>query len=151
MLSVFLVDMVISGIFMQLTDSWHLAWRIIPSSALMLLGANFVLAYWQFAPIARFLDGKAEFAAIERRMTQLQLQSARNVGILALVLMTFRLSLPFFLEDGYDQSMPTIVDAISTVVVEVAFFFTLIYFLIGDYLSGLGQFIFHRFGHNLSL
>jgi class 3 adenylate cyclase len=151
MLSVFLVDMVISGIFMQLTDSWHLAWRIIPSSALMLLGANFVLAYWQFAPIARFLDGKAEFAAIERRMTQLQLQSARNVGILALVLMTFRLSLPFFLEDGYDQSMPTIADAISTVVVEVAFFFTLIYFLIGDYLSGLGQFIFHRFGHNLSL
>lgn len=150
-LSVFLVDMVISSIFMTLTESWHLVPRIIISSALILLGVNFLLAQWQFAPIARFLDGKVEFAAIERRMTQLQLQSARNVGILTFVLIGFRLSLPFFVQEGYDQSMPTIVDAISTVVVEVAFFFTLIYFLIGDYLSGLGQFIFHRFGHNLSL
>jgi len=150
-LSVFLVDMVISCIFMGLTESWHLAPRIVLSSAFILLGVNFVLAQWQFAPIARFLDGEVEFAAIERRMTQLQLQSARNVGILTLVLMSFRMGVPFFVQDDFLQAMPTIIDAISTVVVEVAFFFTLIYFLIGDYLAGLGQFIFHRHGHNLSL
>ena len=101
MLSVFLVDMVVSGIFMTLTGSWHLASRIIVSSALVLLVVNFLLAQWQFAPIARFLDGKIEFAAIERRMTQLQIQSARNVGILTFILLTFRMGLPFFVADGY--------------------------------------------------
>jgi len=151
MLSVFLVDMALTAIFMTIADAWYLFWRTAASSALMLLVANFLLARWQFAPIARFLEGKSEFVDIERRMTQLPLQSARNVIIVTLPLLVFRLGSPFILPISANLPLLTPLDAVTTVLVEVAFFFTLIYFLISDYLAGLARHIFQHHGANLTL
>lgn len=149
--SVFLVDMVIATIFMGLSDAWDLAPRIVLSSMVVLVGANLLLAHWQFAPIARFLKSGEDFAGIERRMTQLPLQSARNVAILTFVLLGFRLGSQALFGDGEQVGTPTMFDAIVTVLVEVAFFFVLVYFIVSDYLAGLGRFIFERHGRNLSL
>lgn len=149
--SVFLVDMVIATIFMAASDAWHLAPRIVLSSLIVLVGANLLLARWQFAPIARFLRTGEDFAGIERRMTQLPLQSARNVAVLTFLLLGFRIGSQALFGDGEQVGTPTIFDAIATVLVEVAFFFVLVYFIISDYLAGLGRFIFESHGHNLSL
>lgn len=147
----FLVDMAIAAIFMALSDVWYLAPRIVLSSFLVLVVVNVLIARWQFAPIARFLETGENFAGIERRMTQLPLHSARNVGILAFLLLGFRLGLQAVFGDGEAIGTPTILDAITTVLVEAVFFFVLVYFIISDYLAGLGRFIFERYGHNLSL
>ncbi|MGE0152444.1 MAG: adenylate/guanylate cyclase domain-containing protein [Reyranellaceae bacterium] len=149
--SAFLVDMVIATIFMAFSDAWHLAPRIVTSSFLVLVVANLLIARWQFAPIARFLDSGQDFAGIERRMTQLPLQSARNVAILTLLLLGFRLGVQAVFGDGEAVGTPTILDAAMTVAVEAAFFFVLVYFIISDYLAGLGRFIFERHGQNLGL
>ncbi len=147
----FLVDMAIAGIFMALSDVWYLAPRIVLSSFLVLVVVNVLIARWQFAPIARFLETGQDFAGIERRMTQLPLHSARNVAILAFLLLGFRLGLQAVFGDGEAVGTPTVLDAIMTVVVEAVFFFVLVYFVISDYLAGLGRFIFERYGQNLSL
>ena len=151
MASVFLVDMVIAGIFMAFMDSWELFWRILLSSFLMLGIANLLIAWRQFAPIARFLETGENFAAIERRMTQLPLQSARNVLLLTLPTLAFRIGSPFIVPASEAPELPSVLDAVSTVAVISVFFFTLIYFVISDYLSGLGRFIFERHGANLTL
>jgi len=149
--SVFLVDMVIATIFMAASDAWHLAPRIVLSSLIVLVGANLLLARWQFAPIARFLRTGEDFPSIERRMTQLPLQSARNVAILTFLLLGFRIGSHALFGDGEEIGTPTILDAVATVLLEVVFFFVLTYFIVSDYLAGLGKFIFERHGHNLGL
>ncbi|MGE3904360.1 MAG: adenylate/guanylate cyclase domain-containing protein [Reyranellaceae bacterium] len=149
--SAFLVDMVIATIFMGLSGAWYLAPRIVLSSLIVLVGANLLLARWQFAPIARFLRTGENFSGIERRMTQLPLQSARNVAILTFLLLGFRIGSQALFGDGEQVGTPTILDAVMTVLLEVVFFFVLVYFIVSDYLAGLGQFIFERHGHNLGL
>lgn len=149
--SAFLVDMAIATIYMTFSDAWQAAPRIVLASVVMLIAANLVIARWQFAPIARFLDTGENFAGIERRMTQLPLQSARNVAILTFVLLAFRLGTQAVFGDDQAVGTPTILDAAMTVLVEVMFFFVLVYFIISDYLAGLGRFIFERHGENLGL
>ncbi len=79
------------------------------------------------------------------------MQSARNVAILTFLLLGFRIGTQVLLGDGDQVGTPTILDAVMTVLLEVVFFFVLVYFIVSDYLAGLGQFIFERYGHNLGL
>ncbi|WP_422000593.1 adenylate/guanylate cyclase domain-containing protein [Reyranella sp.] len=151
--SVTVIDLASSLIFVALTGAWPYAPRSIAGSLLLLGGANFLLSLYLFAPIDRFLHGKSSFDAIQRRLTQLPLLTARTVGLLTLVLTLARLGAAMVFDDAAlaDVPRPTIADFISLCVIVPVFYFTYTYFVISDYLTDLCSFIFRTTGHNLGL
>lgn len=152
MASVFAVDAVMTTIFAVIADAYFIILQNVISSFVFFVIANLALAWPLFRPIGRYLDGGHDFGAIERSLTQLPLYSAVRVALLALPLMAFRMFAPFFLShDSFPVLPPTIPDAIMTVLALVTFYFVYTYFLISDYLAGLGVFMFRRWGVNLGL
>ncbi|HJQ55626.1 MAG TPA: adenylate/guanylate cyclase domain-containing protein, partial [Vineibacter sp.] len=150
--SVFVVDAAMTTLFSAVGDAWRLLPRNLISAALVLLLLNLVLARFTFAPIDRFLRGEGRFEDIERRLTQLPILSARNVGLLVLPLWIFRLYLPWFLpQESLHLAWPPLADGITTIVVITFFFFTYTYFLLSDYLAKLCAFLFRHYGRNLEL
>ncbi|MCW5745666.1 MAG: adenylate/guanylate cyclase domain-containing protein [Alphaproteobacteria bacterium] len=147
--SVFVIDVAMTTVFCALTGEWKWMPRNIGSSVVALLLLNFLQARFLFAPIGRFLQGEGQFEDIQRRMTQLPILSARNVGLLTLALWTFRFQVPLFLPG--EPPGTTLADSISTTVLLGFFFFTYTYFLVSDYLAQLCVFLFRHFGRNLEL
>ena len=95
--SIFFLDVGISVIFRLVNGGWDTLWISASPSVVLLLGANWLLARHQFAPIHRFLKGEATFESAERRLTQLPLLTARWVAIFALVLYAYRNSISWWL------------------------------------------------------
>ncbi len=152
MASVFVIDLAMTTIFAVFADAYVVIVRNTIVSAIFFLGINLIAARFLFARIGRFLDSGHDFAGIERNLTQLPLQSAMRVGLIALPVMVFRIFLPFFLtQEEFPVPLPTIVDATATTLVLVIFYFVYTYFLISDYLASLGVFMFRRWGVNLGL
>ena len=152
MASVCAVDLTMVAIFVLIAGAYEVALRNIATSLALFLAVNLLNARRLFAPIARSLDSGRNFDAIQRNLTQLPLRSAAGVGMLALPLMSFRIGLPFLLPEGASAlPLPTILDAVATVFVLVAFFFVFTYFAVSDYLAQLCTFIFKRHGQNLQL
>src|SRR5689334_24624907 len=89
-LSIFFLDLAITLIFTAAAGSWNNLWRSEGAGILLLGGANWLIARQLFLPIQRFLQGEAGFEDIQRRLTQLPLLTARYVGLLAIVVVTFR-------------------------------------------------------------
>ena len=150
--SVFFLDLAITVVFMALSGSWLNAWRSVTIGIALLLVVNWLVARWLFTPIRRYLAGEIPFEAIQRRLTQLPLLSARTTGILALLVWAFRLSVPWWVDyDGTALPTPTIADFVVALIVLSVFYFTFAYFVVSDYLAQLCDFIFRHYGENLSL
>ena len=152
--SIFFLDIGISVIFRIVNGGWETIWWSVVPSALLLLGANWLMARRLFAPIHRFLKGEAAFEDIERRLTQLPLLTARWVVILAVVLFAYRNSLSWWLpapENAVGLQGQTIADYIAVCLLVPVYYFTYTYFVVSDYLAGLCTFIFERYGRNLTL
>jgi class 3 adenylate cyclase len=152
--SVFVLDLAILTGFNLLSGSWANAWRTIGIGVIFLLVFNWTVARWLFRPIDDYLNGRLPFAAIQRRLTQLPLLTARSVGLLTLVIWAFRLSLPWWVAPPVPSPLllgPTVADYCVTVVVLAIFYFTFTYFVVSDYLATLCGFIFERTGANLDL
>jgi class 3 adenylate cyclase len=150
--SIAFLDLAITVIFAAATSAWPNLWRSGGFGLLLLLGVNWLIARGLFEPIRLFLEGRATFESAERRLTQLPLLTARYVAILTLIVAAFRLSIPYWGGPAVaDVPRPTIADFITTSVVLTVFFFTYTYFIISDYLTELCDFIFRRYGRNLSL
>jgi class 3 adenylate cyclase len=147
--SVVLLDLAITLTYTALSGAWSTSWHSIGPGIVLLLGVNGLMARWLFVPIQRYLGGEIGFDAIQRRLTQLPLLSARVTGVLAFLLWSFRLSLPFWLDTALDE--PTIGDFIASLTVLSIFYFTFIYFVVSDYLTYLCGFIFTHYGENLRL
>lgn len=147
--SVFALDLAISIIFSLLSGAWSNAWRTIGAGVILLLALNWTISSWLFAPILDYLQGKASFDSIQRRLTQLPLLSAARVAILAFIVWSFRLSTPWWVDTS--QPPPSIADYIVTDLVLIVFYFTYTYFVVSDYLATLCSFIFDRYGENLGL
>src|SRR5262249_10126677 len=142
----------ITLIFSATTGSWNNFWRSEGAGVLLLGGANWLIARRLFEPIRRFLAGELSFDDIQRRLTQLPLLTARYVGLLAIVVIAFRNSTPWWVEDHVMYELrPTIADFITLLVILPVFYFTYTYFVVSDYLVRLCTFIFERYGHNLRL
>jgi class 3 adenylate cyclase len=89
---------------------------------------------------------------VQRRLTQLPLLTARYVGLLAVVVIAFRGSTPWWADlPNAEAIRPTIADFIAVNVVLPVFYFTYTYFVVSDYLARLCSFIFERYGRNLGL
>jgi class 3 adenylate cyclase len=119
-----------------------------------LLLVNWLVSRWLFGPIAAFLEGRASFDSIQRRLTQLPLLTARTVGILAFAVWAFRLSLAWWVQvpdAGVLLLAPTVLDFCVGLGVLTVFYFTFTYFVVSDYLATLCTFIFERTGENLGL
>ncbi len=152
MASVFVVDFVMTTIFAILADAYFVILRNALTSFVFFVVLNLALGWPLFRPIARYLDSGHDFGAIERNLTQLPIRSASRVALLSLPLMAFRMLSPFVLPyEQFPVPLPTIPDAVATVAVLVVFYFVYVYFLITDYLAGLGVFMFRRWGVNLGL
>ena len=153
--SIFGLDLAITVAFMVLSGAWTQAWRTIGMGAICLLLVNWLVARWLFGPIAAFLEGRASFDSIQRRLTQLPLLTARVVGILAFIVWGFRLSLPWWIyAPGSESALllaSTIPDFCVGLAVLTIFYFTFTYFAVSDYLATLCTFIFERTGENLGL
>ena len=150
--SVFFLDLAITVVFMALSGSWLNSWRSVTIGVALLLVVNWLVARWLFTPIRRYLAGEIPFEAIQRRLTQLPLLSARTTGILAFLVWAFRLSVPWWVDyDGTALPTPTIADFVVTLIVLSVFYFTFAYFVVSDYLAQLCDFIFRHYGVNLSL
>ncbi len=150
--SIFFLDLAITVIFAASTSTWSNLWRTGGFGALLLLGANWLIARRLFEPIRLFLEGQASFESAERRLTQLPLLTARYVAILAFVVSAFRLSTAYWVDPSVvELPKPTIADFATTCVVLTVFYFTYTYFVVSDYLTELCGFIFSRYGRNLSL
>jgi class 3 adenylate cyclase len=150
--SIFLLDFAITVMFTAVATSWPNLWRSGGIGAVLLLGANWLVARWLFEPIRHYLEGRASFESAERRLTQLPLLTARSVAILAFLVSAFRLSTPFWVDPAIvELPIPTIADFVTTCVVLTVFYFTYTYFVVSDYLMGLCDFIFRHYGRNLSL
>lgn len=151
--SVVAIDMAVTLTFIGLTGAWSIAPRSLGAGLLLLLATNYYLSHRLFQPIQHYLEGAVNFENMQRRLTQLPLLTARNVGILALILTVFRLSTSYFLSDPALTGVPrpTIAQAITLSIVFPVFYFTYTYFVISDYLAGLCAFIFRHYGRNLDL
>jgi class 3 adenylate cyclase len=153
--SIFGLDLAISVSFMVLSGAWTQGWRTVGMGVIFLLVVNWLIARWLFGPVADFLNGRAPFDSIQRRLTQLPLQTARVVGVLAFVVWAFRLSLGWWVYPagsvGASLLAPTVADFCVTLVVLTIFYFTFTYFVVSDYLATLCTFIFGRTGENLGL
>ena len=151
--SVVAIDMGVTLVFIGLTGAWSVAPRSLGAGLLLLLATNYYLSHRLFRPIRHYLEGAVDFENMQRRLTQLPLLTARNVGVLALILTVFRLSTSYFLSDPALTGVPrpTIAQAITLCIVFPVFYFTYTYFVISDYLAKLCAFIFRHYGRNLDL
>ena len=153
--SIFGLDLAISVSFMILSGAWSNAWRTVGMGVILLLIVNWTVARWLFRPIAAYLAGRLPFDAIQRRLTQLPLLTARVVGILAFLVWAFRLSLPWWLYADNSQEVllrsPTVAHFCVALAVLVVFYFTFTYFVVSDYLTTLCTAIFEHTGENLGL
>jgi len=153
--SIFALDLAITLSFMVLSGAWTQAWRNVGMGAICLLLVNWLVSRWLFRPIADYLQGRVPFDAIQRRLTQLPLLTARIVGILAFVVWAFRLSLAWWVyAPGSESALllaPTILDFCVRLTVLSIFYFTFTYFAVSDYLATLCAFIFERTGETLGL
>jgi class 3 adenylate cyclase/uncharacterized membrane protein YwzB len=150
--SIYLIDLAITLIFAATTGSWANLWRSEGIGLLLMLGANWLIARRLFEPIRRFLVGELPFDDVQRRLTQLPLLTARYVGLLAIVVIAFRGSTPWWLDlPNAEAIRPTIADFVTVNVVLPVFYFTFTYFVVSDYLASLCSFIFERYGRNLGL
>lgn len=150
--SVYFLDLIITLIFSATAGSWNNLWRSGGIAVVLLLGANWLIARQLFEPIRRFLAGELPFDAIQRRLTQLPLLTARYVGLLAIVVIVFRNSTPWWVDDHVMHEIrPTIADFIALVFIIPIFYFTFTYFVVSDYLASLCTFIFERYGETLRL
>jgi class 3 adenylate cyclase len=147
--SVFVIDMAMTTLFSAISGQWQWMPRNVVSSAVALLLLNFLQARHLLTPVDRFLNGEGRFEDIQRRLTQLPILTARNVGLLTLALWTFRFHIPLF-TPGQLPDTP-LADSISTIVLLGFFFFTYTYFLVSDYLAKLCVFLFRHYGKNLEL
>ena len=150
--SIFFLDLAITLIFSAAMGSWNNFWRSEGMGIVLLGAANWLIARRLFEPIRRFLAGELPFDDIQRRLTQLPLLTARYVGLLAIVVIGFRNSTPWWVESHvmYDLR-PTIADFVALLVILPVFYFTYTYFVVSDYLARLCTFIFERHGRNLQL
>jgi HAMP domain-containing protein len=148
-----LIDAVFTLVFILLTGAWGFAPRSFAIGLTFMLGANLVLADRLFRPIQDFLEGRAAFEDVQRRVTQLPLLTARNVGALAAIVTIARLSASHLLSDpGVDGvPKPTAADFVTLCLILPIFYFTYAYFGVSDYLSKLCAFIFRHHGRNLEL
>jgi len=152
---VFALDLAIMVGFNLMSGSWANAWRTIGIGVIFLVVVNWAVARWLFKPIDDYLHGRLPFAAIQRRLTQLPLLTARVVGLLTLVIWAFRLSQAWWADvpaaSGLLLQRPTVADFCVTLAVLAVFYFTFTYFVVSDYLGTLCGFIFERTGENLGL
>ena len=152
--SIFLLDVGVSVIFRIVNGDWEKIWWSVVPSALLLLGANWLVARRLFEPIHRFLKGEAAFEDIERRLTQLPLLTGRWVVIFSVVLYAYRNSLSWWLptpEGSIGLQGQTVADYIAVCLLVPIYYFTYTYFRVSDYLASLCTFVFERTGHNLTL
>jgi len=150
--SIFTLDVAIIVTFMIVTNAWSNAWRTLGAGVILLLALNWMISQQLYQPIQNYLEGRVPFDSIQRRLTQLPLLTATRVGIIALVVWTFRLSLPWWI--GAEEASlppPTVADFIVADLVLTVFYFTFTYFVVSDYLAALCTFIFERYGENLRL
>ena len=154
-ISIFVLDLAIMVGFSLASGAWSNTWRTIGMGVIFLLAVNWTVSHWLFRPIDDYLAGRLPFAAIQRRLTQLPLLTARAVGLLTLVIWSFRLSLPWWIDvpegTGVLLLKPTIADFGVTLVALAVLYFTFTYFAVSDYLATLCNFIFERTGENLDL
>jgi class 3 adenylate cyclase len=150
--SVYFLDLIITLIYSATAGSWNNLWRSAGIAVILLLAANWLIARRLFEPIRRFLVGELPFDAIQRRLTQLPLLTARYVGLLAIAVIVFRNSTPWWVDDHVlGELRPTIADFIALAIIIPIFYFTFTYFVVSDYLAGLCAFIFERYGKTLEL
>jgi class 3 adenylate cyclase len=150
--SVYFLDLIITLIFTATASSWNNLWRSAGIAVILLLGGNWLIARQLFEPIRRFLAGELPFDSIQRRLTQLPLLTARYVGLLSIVVIVFRNSTPWWVEDHVLGTLrPTIADFIALIFIIPIFYFTFTYFVVSDYLANLCTFIFERYGQTLRL
>ncbi len=150
--SIFFLDLAITLIFSAATGSWNNFWRSEGAGILLLGGLNWLIARQLFEPVRRFLAGELSFDDIQCRLTQLPLLTARYVGLLAIVVIGFRNSTPWWVESHVMHDLrPTIADFVTLLVILPVFYFTYTYFVVSDYLARLCTHIFERHGHNLQL
>ena len=149
--SVFVLDLTITLIFTAVAGLWMNLWRTAGIGILLLLGVNWLAARELFRPVQRYLDGEIAFEDVQRRLTQLPLLTAQRVFLLAFLVTAFRLSTPWWAGEHVALPVPTIADFITVCIVLTIFYFTYTYFVVSDYLAGLCDFIFERYGQNLDL
>ncbi|WP_395712167.1 adenylate/guanylate cyclase domain-containing protein [Reyranella sp.] len=142
------IDVAFSLVFYALNGVWSSAPRSIGTGLLVFLGVNYFLSSRLFAPIERYLAGNARFEETQRRITQLPILTARNVAILAAVLIVFRL-----VTGNLNTDLPpvTLPDLVTLCIILPVFYFTYTYFVVSDYLGGLLGFIYRHHGRNLEL
>ncbi len=135
--SVVAIDMAVTLIFLGLNGAWSIAPRSLGAGLVLLLAINYFLSHRLFQPIQRYLEGAVSFEDTQRRLTQLPLLTAQNVGILVLVLTVFRLATSYFWSDPAitGAPRPTIAQGITLCIVFPVFYFTYTYFVISDYLA----------------
>ena len=150
--SIFFLDLAISVIFTAASGSWNTLWLSGGIAVPLLLAGNWLIARQLFEPIRCFLAGELPFEQVQRRLTQLPLLSARYVGLLAIVVVIFRNSTPWWVVSHVlHEAPPTIADFIVISIVIPVFYFTYTYFVVSDYLATLCTFIFERYGRTLGL
>lgn len=142
------IDLVFSLAYYAVTGAWDSAPRNIGSGLLVFLGLNYLLSSRLFEPIRRYLEGRATFDETQRRITQLPILTARNVAILAAVLVAFRLTTSNLTPNPLPN---TISDLVALCIILPVFYFTYTYFVVSDYLGALLGFIYRHHGRNLEL
>jgi len=142
------IDLAFSFVYYAVTGAWESAPRNIGSGLLVFFVANYFLSSRLFEPIRRYLEGHATFEETQRRITQLPILTARNVGIMAAVLVVFRLVASNLTPNPVPVTLP---DLVTLSIILPIFYFTYTYFIVSDYLGGLLGFIYRHHGRNLEL
>jgi class 3 adenylate cyclase len=142
------IDLAFSFVYYLVTGAWESAPRNVSSGLLVFLGLNYFLSSRLFAPIQHYLEGQATFDDTQQRLTQLPILTARNVGIMAAVLIVFRLVTSNLTPNPAPVTIP---DLVTLSIILPVFYFTYTYFVVSDYLGWLLGFIYRHHGRNLEL
>lgn len=150
--SIFVLDLAVILTFAIVTGAWTNVWIAGSAGVILLLAFNWTISRRLYQPIQDYLEGRVPFTAIQRRLTQLPLLTATRVGLIALGVWMFRLSLPWWIgAENTTLPPPTVADFVVADLVLATFYFTYTYFVVSDYLATLCTFIFERYGENLGL
>ena len=102
----FLLDVVITVTFSTILGLPQLMLQNLATGIAALLIALHIGARLLFRPIHKYLAGEGEFAAIERRLTQLPLRSASLAAYCYLPILLWRIMAPLLLDLCHQRRVP---------------------------------------------
>lgn len=148
----FLIDVLTLAIYCTLNDAPQVVLPSLTVSSLFLLVGVGLGATFLIRPIQAFMDGRAAFGDVERRLSKLPRNSAIVIGAMYAPMVGLQLlSRPLDITLGAMLQQAAWPDALANLTVGTGFNVVLTFFVVAAYLDRLCEQLFHTRGVNIAV